>query len=154
VPFTRLPNTLFDDDHTCWEEVAAGRWRYADHITLGESRVVVRLVRSLAACSRLHYSKVLFLQDNMATAGAMAKGRSPSPVLNYLCRQRAASTLAARLTLVLPWTETSLMPADGISRHGFGAKAAGPAPACQSQGDDIGKISSKPSPFRGMVGGA
>ena len=82
VPFTRLPREIFDDSRTTWHEIAAGRWRYEDPIALGESRAVVRLVRSLAAKPRFHASKALSLEDNMVTSGCMAKGRSPVPALN------------------------------------------------------------------------
>ncbi len=61
-------------------------------------------------------SVVLSLQDNMAIAGSMHKGRSPSPSLNYVLRRNASRTLAFALRLVLPWVETSLMPADWLSR--------------------------------------
>eukprot|EP00438_Fugacium_kawagutii_P028165 Skav233604 [mRNA] locus=scaffold109:47718:52210:+ [translate_table: standard] len=36
VPFTLLPDSLFVPDR--WIEVERGRWRFEDHITLGESR--------------------------------------------------------------------------------------------------------------------
>ena len=157
VPFTRLPTTLFDPAETTWEDVAAGRWRLSDHITLGEARVVVRLMRALAACPQYHSTKVLSLEDNMATAGCMSNGRSPSPALNYLCRQRCAATMAARLTLVLPWTETSLMPADEISRYGFKTQrpsTTGPTPDGQSPGVHIDPLPEITPALCGVVGGA
>ena len=69
--------------------------------------------------SSAHDMKVLSLMDNIVTAGCMGKGSSPAPSLKYLCGQRTAACMAARLSWVLPWTETSLMPADEISQHGF-----------------------------------
>ena len=87
----------------------------------------------------------------MATAGCMAKGRSPSPALNYLCRQRAAATLAARVTLVLPWTETSRMPADGVSRFGLGAKAPGSSSVIKGPGGDLGALPQESPPFSVLV---
>ena len=152
VPFTRLPPSVFELD---WTPLAAGRWAYEDHITLGEARAVVRLLRSLASTSRFHLKKVISLEDNAATAGSLAKGRSPSPALNYLCRQRAATTLASRLTLVLPWTETSRMPADDVSRYGIVRPAApGPPSVSQGSGQHAGSLQARPTPFRGVVGGA
>ena len=124
VPFTRLPEELFDPSVTQWCEIACGRWRYEDPIALGESRAVVRLVRGLAAHPQHHRRKVISLEDNTVTSGSMAKGRSPAPALNYLCRLRAASCLGSQLNLILPWTETSRMPADEISRVGFSNRAA------------------------------
>ena len=59
---------------------------------------------------------VLSLQDNMATSGAFTKGRSAAPSLNFLARQRGATAVAADLGVMLPWVQTSLQPADEISR--------------------------------------
>ena len=156
VPFCRLPREIFNEEHTQWQDVAAGRWRYADPIALGESRAVVRLVRGLAAHPKLHSAKAISLEDNSVTSGSMAKGRSPAPALNYLCRQRAASCLGARLGIVLPWTETTLMPADELSRYGFSGRpaAAGRPPTCEDHSRQFGAVPQSHSPFRGMVGGA
>ena len=61
-----------------------GKWAYADHITLGEARVVVKLTRLLGSVGFCHGHKVLSLQDNMATSVAFTKGRSAAPSLNLL----------------------------------------------------------------------
>ena len=156
VPFCRLPREIFNEEHTKWQDVAAGRWRYADPIALGESRAVVRLVRGLAAHPKLHSAKAISLEDNSVTSGSMAKGRSPAPALNYLCRQRAASCLGARQGIVLPWTETTLMPADELSRYGFSGRpaAAGRPPTCEDHSRQFGAVPQSHSLFRGVVGGA
>ncbi|CAE7309115.1 unnamed protein product [Symbiodinium sp. CCMP2592] len=39
-PFSRLPRSLFEDFR--WTELQAGRWRSADHITIGEARAVTK----------------------------------------------------------------------------------------------------------------
>ena len=93
-----------------------GRWAYADHITLGEARVVVKLTRLLGSVDICHGHQVISLQDNMATSGAFTKGRSAAPSLNYLVRQRGATAVAADIGVMLPWVQTSLQPADEISR--------------------------------------
>ena len=93
-----------------------GRWRYADHITLGECRTVVRLLRGIAQCPSAHRTKALSLQDNGATAGASAKGRSPAPALNFLLQQKTASAVAAEVFTSLPWVQTKVMPADDLAR--------------------------------------
>ena len=116
TPFTRLPHGLLDKDITDWKDVASGRWLFEDHITLGESRVVVLLCKMLVACPSAHRCKVLSLQDNTACAGSFAKGRSPSPLLNFLLRKKAAHCIAAELQVMLPWVETSRQPADELSR--------------------------------------
>ena len=97
-------------------DAAAGRWRHADAIVLGEGRAIVKMVRLLARSPRLHEQVVVSLQDNMALAGAMQKGRSPTRELNYLLRQRAAGTLSSGTRVILPWVETRLQPADDLSR--------------------------------------
>ena len=116
VPFTQLPLGLFDDAITTWSDVAAGRWRYADHITLGETRSIVFLAFLLSACAGAYRKKYLALEDNTSCAGAVTKGRSPSPLLNFLLRRKSASLLAAEIQLLLPWVETSLQPFAGLSR--------------------------------------
>ena len=86
-------------------------WLFEDHITLGESRAIVRTVE-LAVLAGTFSRKLLVLEDNRPTAGAMTKGRSPAPALNYLARRRAARTVMADLRLVLPRVESENMPAD------------------------------------------
>ncbi len=115
VPFSRLPDQFFTADR--WTAVERGRWRYGDHITLGEARTVLKLLQRLAAWPGVHGSAVFSLQDNQPTACSMAKGRSPSYSLNRILRQRAAVCLSARLRLFLPWTESAKQPADELSRQ-------------------------------------
>ncbi len=114
IPFSRLPPELFDLD---WRPLARGRWKWADHITLGESRAHCRIARALAADGNAHHLRFIALQDNAATSASMSKGRSPAPALNYYCRQRAASLLGAEILLAVPWVQTSLQPADEESRR-------------------------------------
>ncbi len=116
VSFSRMPKRLLDAPADDWKPVAWGRWLFSDHITLGETRSVVRLCRGLAQCASAHRYKVMSLQDNGATAGACAKGWSPAPALNFLLRQRTASLVAAEVSAMLPWVQTKVMPADGLSR--------------------------------------
>jgi len=47
----------------------------------------------------------------------MNKGRSTAPAVNYLCRRKAANTLAGFFQLLLPWVESAKMPADSLSRE-------------------------------------
>ena len=77
---------------------------------------MVRLIRIVASTVRAHFYKLVSLQDNGAVSGALGKGRSPSPSLTYLARQRAASSLAAIIQALLPRVETHLQPADALSR--------------------------------------
>ena len=114
VPFTLLPSQLFDEQR--WRDLGHGRWRQADHITLGESRTVVKLLRRIASWPQLRGSWVVSLQDNKPTACSMTKGRSPSYALNRVLRQKAGACLAAGLRLYLPWVESCRQPADHLSR--------------------------------------
>ena len=114
VPFTRLPDEFFRPDR--WKAVQRGRWRYGDHITIGESRTVVKLLERLASWPSIHGCAVFSIQDNQPTACAMAKGRSPSFALNRVLRQRAALCLSSGLKLYLPWAESAKQPADELSR--------------------------------------
>ena len=116
VPCTRLPASVFSSD-VQWHDVDWGRWKWADHVTLGESRAVVRLARGLAASTGTCRTKVLSLQDNMPCTCAMTKGRSAKASLNYLIRQRSASILGGQLSLLLPWVQSKLQTADALSRR-------------------------------------
>ena len=114
VPFSRITEELSKVEE--WLPVMQGLWKYTDHITLGEARVVVKLIRLLGSHCGCHGHKVLSLQDNMATSGAFSKGRSAAPSLNYLARQRGATAVAVDISLLLPWDQTSIQPADEITR--------------------------------------
>ena len=114
VPFSRITNEIVSLED--WKPVFHGRWAYQDHITLGEARSVVKLTRTIGSVRSCHGHKVASLQDNMATSGAFSKGRSCAPSLNYLARQKGATAVAADLVVLLPWVQTSIQPADEISR--------------------------------------
>jgi hypothetical protein len=116
-PFTLLPPKLFDDACTVWQPMDHGRWIFSDHITLGESRAVLKLLFLLSTEPSAHRHLITSLQDNMATSGAFSKGRSSAPALNFLLRKRCAVSIAAQLKLLLPWVETHVMPADQLSRE-------------------------------------
>jgi hypothetical protein len=116
VPFTRLPPALFDR-RTQWLALAQGRWAFAEHITLGELRAVLKLLALLAANARCHRSKFLTLQENLPVSSMLAKGRSSRPLLNFLLRRRAAMCCAAEITLLAPWVESGKQPADDASRQ-------------------------------------
>ena len=114
VPFSLLPTEFFEKDR--WIPVSRGRWRFGDHITIGESRTVLKLMQRLASWPGLHGKAYFSLQDNYPTACAMAKGRSPAFGLNRVLRQKAGVCIAAHLRLFLPWTESAKQPADELSR--------------------------------------
>ena len=115
VPYTLLPESLFDLDRWC--EVEAGRWSFQDHITLGELRGVLKIVERLAANVGAHEKVHFSLQDNQVCAATMSKGRSASWPIMFLLRKKASLCLASALRLILPWVESKRMPADEISRR-------------------------------------
>jgi len=115
TPFTVLPDEVLSLER--WLLIESGTWQMEDHITLGESRAVVRLARRLVvSTASWHRMTVLSLEDNMAAAGSLGKGRSPAPSLNRLCRQLCAAVVAGGLRWLLPWVETLRQPADPASR--------------------------------------
>ena len=116
TPFTRLPPGIFDKSVTRWKVLCQGRWRWQEHITIGELRAVLKLLLIIISCPTAHRHKVVTLQDNMAVAAILAKGRSSSPMLNFLLRRRAAYTIFAELLLLAPWVESEKQPADEASR--------------------------------------
>ena len=71
VPFTLLPQKFFEEDR--WHAVDHGRWKYGDHITIGESRTVLKLLQRISSWPQLHGTTVFSLQDNQPTACAMSK---------------------------------------------------------------------------------
>ena len=85
---------------------------------LGESRAVLKVLQVASIIPQLHSTTIANLEDDMGVSGAFAKGRSSVWSVNYLCRKRAALTLATAIYLHLPWVETSLQPADALSRQG------------------------------------
>ena len=116
VPFTSLPSELFTGEGVCWLPISWGRWRWADHITLGESRGAVRSLEVAAAHPKSHGHLFCSLQDNMAVSGATRKGRSTAVALNFLLRRRAGVSMASAIRMLYPWVQTSVMPADALSR--------------------------------------
>ena len=115
VPHARVPAELVSADAR-WTDIDCGRWSWPDHITLGEGRAVIRLLQLLAKHSPAHHHKIISLQDNTAWGCAVAKGRSPSPSLNFLLRKRCGLSLACGFSITLPWMDSARMPADGLSR--------------------------------------
>ncbi len=116
IPFTRLPSSIFTNK---WQVLSFGNWKFADHITAGEARAHWKCIQCLASRPDTHSHRFAVLQDNMPTAAAMNKGRACAPLLNYYCRRRAATNLAANFMSAAPWVQTGLQPADAASRNMF-----------------------------------
>ena len=114
VPITRVEKSVFDPKR--WSVLMQGRWDRDEHITLGECRAVIKLLHNTSNHVDMHDCLIISLQDNMTTACAMRKGRSPSFGLLRLLRKKAAICLACGFKLFLPWVESHLQPADDASR--------------------------------------
>ena len=131
IPFALLPSQVFSSS---WAVLHQRRWDRAGHITIGEGRALFKVIQALASCASCHVHRVLSLQDNMAVAAVISKGRSSSYALNYVCRRRSASCLASQISLACPWVGTSLQPADGASRELDGPKVHRPSSSLSHQG--------------------
>ena len=114
-PFSRLPRSFFDEGR--WTELQAGRWRIADHITIGEARAVTKCFEIVCQDPDAHNHVFFALQDNRPCASAMTKGRSSSWGLNFYLRRRAAYGVACGVRFIFSWCQSALMPADGASRR-------------------------------------
>ena len=76
VPFTLLPEQLFEASR--WKAVEHGRWRFGDHITIGESRTVLKMLRRVGAWPGLQgkailMSKRFFDQNNVTFLSGTTK---------------------------------------------------------------------------------
>ena len=100
VPVSRINHNIFEQ--TRWQTLMKGRWKLGDHITLGECRAFLKLLRHLSTFPETHKSLVISFQDNMAAACSFKKGRSPSfPILRIL-RQKAATALVCGFKVFMP----------------------------------------------------
>lgn len=115
LPVSSVPKEIWEAPRS-WIPIAAGRWRWEEHITVGEMRAVILALERIVQVESFYRSKVISLEDNMPCSYAIAKGRSSAGPLNFLLRRRCALCAAAELRLLLPWVETWRMPADWVSR--------------------------------------
>ena len=113
---SRLPRQLLDASEYEWKTLAHGRWRRAEHITLGEGRGALCLLEGLAAEPRAHGFVVLSIMDNEPWAHASGKGRSPTFRLNRLLRRRASLGALTDIEFLQPWADTAHQHADTASR--------------------------------------
>ena len=88
-PFLLLPSSMWDLQR--WVPPLQRRWKYADHITLGEARAVAIAVAAMCKHIPVHDTVVFSLQDNQPCGAAMTKGRSSSWPLNFAVRRKCAA---------------------------------------------------------------
>ena len=114
VPFSVLPDQLFDLER--WKVVMHGRWKFSDPIAIGEARSVCKALRYLASDVK-NFDQIWYsLQDNMVCKSVFTRGRSSCWGLNVYARNKAALVLSMHIRLILPWVQSSKMPADRASR--------------------------------------
>ncbi|CAK0833937.1 unnamed protein product [Prorocentrum cordatum] len=93
-PFSLLPDSVFKPDED-WKIVGQGRWRSADHITLGEARCVVKISRLAAATPALHRTVLPILEDNQPVSGAAFVMSGPRKLDSTSAEKVKPHTLAA-----------------------------------------------------------
>lgn len=113
-PLSRLPQAFIEQKR--WFPAAAGLWKFADHICLGEARTVCRAMNLLATFPQMHDSDLFSLQDDQPVAYTWSKGRGSAWALNYYARMTASVSLACNMHRSLPWVESARQPADELSR--------------------------------------
>jgi len=99
-----------------WQPVLHRRWRYREHISLGELQAILLWLQRVARSDAWHGRRVLVWTDSAAVHGLLRKGRGRSVSLNTRLRRAAAALLACDLELDVRWIWSNLMPADELSR--------------------------------------
>ena len=59
TPFSRPPHHIFDPEQSNWIPIAHGKWRFNDHITLGEGRASMVAVEGIVKDVRAHRHIIL-----------------------------------------------------------------------------------------------
>ena len=117
VAVSKVPRALFDDASDRWLPLLQGRWRWREHITMGEARVSLRVMETVSAFPQAGGFIVAILEDNEPWSSATMKGRSPTFRVNSLLRRRCAHELATGIEFVQPWVDTRSQPADNLNRE-------------------------------------
>ena len=116
VAVSRLPRELITEGAQDWTELLRGRWRWKEHIMMGEGRVALKAFDVVSSFSSARGHVVLLLEDNEPFSAASAKGRSPTYRVNVLLRRKTAQEIVADIEYVVPWLDTASQPADAVSR--------------------------------------
>ena len=125
VAVSRLPRELIDEGTQDWTELLRGRWRWKEHIMMGEGRVALKAFDVVSSLVSARGHTVLRLEDNEPFSATSAKGRSPTYRVNVLLRRKTALELVADIDYVVPWLDTASQPADAVSRLKDDAEAHG-----------------------------
>jgi hypothetical protein len=90
----------------------ARRWRWTEHINVGELRAGVIWLAVLIKAMDLRRHDLLDASDNSVTACCTGHGRSSSPHLNGVLQKRTALEAISDAHLKCTWTSTFFQPAD------------------------------------------
>ena len=101
-----------------WRMARAGAWRIPPrHITLGEIKTSYLAGEHVASRPRSSAGlRTIFLGDNQASLGALAKGRSSSPLMGSVCRKWLSLSLVASIFPVWVYIRSKASPSDVGSR--------------------------------------
>ena len=117
VPRTLLPRTLFQV--TPWVQIMAGRWRWLDHVNLGEGRTINLWLELLANVRECRGSGLLDASDSQVATGADTRGRSSRWPINRICQRRTALEAVSDLRRRDLWTSSLFQPGDAGTREGL-----------------------------------
>ena len=116
IGVSRVPRALLELPAESWIPAASGRWKWPEHVMMGEARASLVVAEGCAAKPSLEGSVTGILEDNEPWSAACAKGRSPTFRVNQLLRRKGALEVTTRQRYFLPWVDTRRQPADTLSR--------------------------------------
>ena len=116
IGVSRVPRALLELPAESWIRAASGRWRWPEHVMMGEARASLVVAEGCAVQPSLEGSITGILEDNEPWSAACAKGRSPTFRVNQLLRRKRVLEVATRQRYFLPWVDTRRQPADTLSR--------------------------------------
>ena len=99
-----------------FKKVFSYKWKYEAHINVYELNAFISMVERRAGMASKHSMRYLSLVDSMVVRGAVAKGRSSSPSMNWGLKKANALILASDAFPLLGWTISRWNWADTPSR--------------------------------------
>jgi hypothetical protein len=98
-----------------WYHILSGRWRWRDHISLGESRPVLMWL-SLFFKAGLRGLNLPDMTDNRSTLALYGKGRAAPWRANHLARRRGTAEVYSGNRISASWVSTVWQTADEGTR--------------------------------------
>ena len=99
-----------------WLPVLQRRWRFSEHIGLGEMHAILLWLQRVCLGACWHGRRIVVWIDSSCVHAVVRKGRGRSFSLNARFKKIAALLLAADIVLDVRWVPSALQPADGLSR--------------------------------------